>query len=177
MTSMIYESKFEHLPNVLKGGSEGVTLSDDELLGLRNRLGLVEQLAYELAEWKMVAGTADGIAAFIDRIELHSALCLALPEGASGYSWWVAHNGWRPLKARLPNFTNASVFLRQEVPSLLRQRDEFDAWATMASKSIISALEEFYSAADFAKVWMQIVLINSMIALVFSGISRQRFEM
>lgn len=174
----IYRSRFDYLPEIIQGKSGEIVLSSDELLGLHNRLKFVEQLADELAEWRYIVGMNDDVKSFIDRIELHSGLCLALPNDAKSYSWWVAHNGWRPLKAgSISDASRCEIFLKAEVPSLWRERDKFGAWIAMASESIFFALDEFYHASEFAKVWTQIVLINSVVALILSGISRQRLGM
>lgn len=174
MYEQVFESKYAELPTPLSE-LDAHGLRREELTGLLNRMRMIDQLLFEINEWGSVGADSDLISSFIDRVELHSALCLALPSTSEGYSWWLAHTALEPYPhSGGINPPAIATFFSAEVPSLYSDRRQFDAWVRLAADAIQCGLEGFFSADGMSAVWRNLVALNSLVSLVFSGVSRQR---
>jgi len=174
MQEIIFKSKYAQLPTTLLA-DDLLGISEVEALGLLGRMRLIEQLGDELGEWRSISDDQQCVESFIDRIELHSALCLALPKDRDAYSWWLAHTGWRPFPMLgLGISAQVVLFLQMSVPSLGTDRDHFSEWIASSVRAINAALEAFFSSSESSVIWRNLVALNSIVSLVLSGISRQR---
>lgn len=174
MYEQVFESKYAELPAPLTE-LDVHGLRPEELAGLLNRMRLVDQLLFEINEWDSIGADSDLISSFIDRVELRSALCLALPSNSEGYSWWLVHTTLEPYPHSGGSIPPAiAACFRAEVPNLYSDRRQFDAWVRLATEAIQCGLEGFFSADGMPAIWRNLVALNSLVSLVFSGVSRQR---
>lgn len=174
MREKIFESKYSGLPAILFEDVD-VDLSDKELVGLLNRMRLFDQLRFELSEWEVIQGDSEAVRSFLDRIELRSALCLALSSNPAEYSWWSIHTILESSSTEREYVSSSMLaFFANEVPSLNFDKRRFGGWVSSAAEMIQCGLDTFFSAKSVPSAWTAIVALNSLAGFVFSGISRQR---
>lgn len=174
MNHIVLKLDLVNLPEIFISEANSLQVEPEELVGLRNRLNYINELAYALS-YHLSQG---GLRAFIDRIELHAASCFDL-SNPSGYSWWLAHSSWSQGGASIAQYFQGrdELFALITNPSpTINDMELFIEWAEGAGSTLSLLLKAFSSSESFAECMSLLISMNCAIAFILSSIFKQRLS-
>lgn len=153
-------------------------MTEMQVVAFEGRLIYINEIIDSIDDW-LAGRDPEGVAAFIDRLEMDLAVNQNVP-GEDAVSSYLVHTAWTYdsspqalLQALSPE---TAAVLDLPPPALDAPEAEIRSWLAMASDGLRRALDGFYSAISFTNALAHYIALDILLAGMLCGVYKTRLN-